>query len=73
VIGHCLYAVDINPMAVELCKVSLWLEAIEPGKPLTFLDSHVKCGNSLLGATPQLVDRGIPDGAFTPLIGDDKG
>jgi hypothetical protein len=73
VIGHCLYAVDINPMAVELCKVSLWLEAIEPGKPLTFLDAHVKCGNSLLGATPQLVDRGIPDGAFTPLIGDDKG
>ena len=36
-------------MAVELCKVSLWLEALEPGKPLTFLDAHIKCGNSLLG------------------------
>ncbi len=38
-------------MAVELCKVSLWLEALEPGKPLTFLDHHIQSGNSLLGAT----------------------
>jgi len=48
VIGHCIHGVDINPMAVELCKVGLWLEAVEPGKPLTFLDHHIKCGNSLL-------------------------
>ena len=71
VIGHCIYAVDVNPMAVELCKVSLWLEAIEPGKPLNFLDAHIKCGNSLLGTTPELVTAGIPDAAFEALTGDD--
>ena len=59
-------------MAVELCKVSLWLEALEPGKPLTFLDHHIKCGNSLLGTTPALLAQGIPDDAFTPIEGDDK-
>lgn len=72
VIGHCIYGVDINPMSVELCKVSLWLEALEPGKPLNFLDHHIKCGNSLLGTTPELIDKGIPDDAFKPIIGDDK-
>jgi len=72
VIGHCIYGVDINPMAVELCKVSLWMEAMEPGKPLTFLDHHIKCGNSLLGATPALLKKGIPDEAFKPITGDDK-
>lgn len=72
VIGHCIYAVDVNPMAVELCKVSLWLEAIEPGKPLSFLDAHIKSGNSLLGTTPGLIEAGIPDTAYEPLTGDDK-
>ncbi len=72
VIGHCIYGVDINPMSVELCKVSLWLEALEPGKPLSFLDHHIKCGNSLLGTTPQLIKKGIPDDAFKPITGDDK-
>jgi hypothetical protein len=72
VIGHCLYGVDINPMAAELCRVSLWLEAIEPGKPLSFLDHHIRVGNSLLGATPALLAKGIPDEAFTPIEGDDK-
>jgi len=72
VVSHCIYGVDINPMAVELTKVGLWLEAIEPGKPLTFLDHHIKCGNSLLGATPTLIERGIPDAAFDPIEGDDK-
>ncbi|WP_322489061.1 Eco57I restriction-modification methylase domain-containing protein [Chloroflexus sp.] len=72
VIGRCLYGVDLNPMAVELCKVSLWLEALEPGKPLTFLDHHIQCGNSLIGATPALLAAGIPDGAFDPVSGDDK-
>ena len=41
-------------MAVELCKVSLWMEALEPGKPLSFLDHRIQCGNSLIGATPAL-------------------
>ncbi|HPE69908.1 MAG TPA: N-6 DNA methylase, partial [Thermotogota bacterium] len=72
VIAHCLYGVDINPMAAELCRVSLWLEAMEPGKPLTFLDHHVRVGNSLLGATPQLISAGIPDDAFQAITGDDK-
>lgn len=71
-IGHCLYGVDINPMAVELCKVTLWLEALEPGKPLSFLDHHIRCGNSLLGATPELIAAGLPDEAFNPIEGDDK-
>jgi hypothetical protein len=72
VIGHCLYGVDINPMAVELCKVTLWLEAMEPGKPLSFLDHHIRCGNSLLGATPELIKGGIPDEAYEAIEGDDK-
>ncbi|MEI8291648.1 MAG: N-6 DNA methylase [Verrucomicrobiota bacterium] len=72
VIGHCLYGVDINPMAVELCKVTLWLEALEPGKPLSFLDHHIRCGNSLLGATPELIKCGIPEDAYTAIEGDDK-
>jgi hypothetical protein len=72
VIGHCLYGVDINPMAVELCKVTLWLEALEPGKPLSFLDHHIRCGNSLLGTTPELIKGGIPEDAYTAIEGDDK-
>lgn len=72
VVGRCLYGVDINPMAVELCKVNLWLEALEPGKPLSFLEHRIQCGNSLLGATPALLKKGIPDEAFEPLEGDDK-
>ncbi len=72
VIGHCIYGVDVNPMAVELCKVSLWMEALEPGKPLSFLDHHIQCGNSLLGTTPELIAGGIPQEAFKVLTGDDK-
>ena len=72
VISRCIYGVDLNPMAVELCKVSLWMEAIEPGKPLSFLDHHIKCGNSLLGVTPRLLREGIPEDAFKAIEGDDK-
>lgn len=72
VIGHCVYGIDKNPMAVELCKVSLWLEAMEPGRPLNFLDHHVVCGNSLLGTTPKLLADGVPNEAFKALTGDDK-
>ena len=61
VVSHCIYGVDINPMAVELCKFNLWMEAIEPGQPLSMLiNLHIQCGNSLLGATPTLLARGIP-------------
>src|SRR5450756_987287 len=72
VITRCIYGVDLNPMAVELAKVSLWLEALDPGKPLSFLDAHVKQGNALIGATPKLIDEGIPDAAFKPVEGDDE-
>jgi hypothetical protein len=72
VIGHCLYGVDVSPMAAELCKVSLWLDALEPGKPLSFLDHHIRVGNSLLGAAPDFIVKGIPDEAFKPIEGDDK-
>ncbi|MFG2246236.1 Eco57I restriction-modification methylase domain-containing protein [Spirillospora sp. NPDC048823] len=72
VVSRCIYGVDINPMAVELAKVSLWLEALEPGKALTFLDAHIKVGNALLGTTPKLLDAGLPDDAFKAIEGDDK-
>ncbi len=72
VVARCIYGVDLNPMAVELAKVSLWLEALEPGKPLGFLDAHVKHGNGLIGATPKLLAEGVPDDAFKPIEGDDK-
>ncbi len=71
VISHCIYGVDINPMAVELCKVGLWLEAMEPGKPLAFLEHRIKVGNAFLGATPAMLASGIPDAAYTPLDLDD--
>ncbi len=74
VIRHCIYGVDINPMAVELCKVNLWLESLEPGKPLSFLDAHIKCGNSLVGVGPRmdLHQLEVPDEAFDPVTGDHK-
>lgn len=50
VVENCIYGVDINPMAVELAKVSLWLHTVAKGKPLSFLDHHIRCGNSLVGA-----------------------
>ncbi|MCX7049223.1 MAG: N-6 DNA methylase [Candidatus Sumerlaeota bacterium] len=72
VISHCIYGVDINPMAIELCKVNLWMEALEPGKPLSFLDAHIQCGDSLVGVSPNLDISEIPDEAFNPAFGDDK-
>ncbi|MEU2625895.1 DNA methyltransferase [Kitasatospora sp. NPDC007106] len=49
VIEHCLYGVDINPMAVEMAKLSLWLVSMDPTRPFTFLDDRLVCGDSLLG------------------------
>jgi hypothetical protein len=73
VVSHCIYGIDRNPMAVELCKVALWIEALEPGKPLSFLDSHIRCGDSLIGVFDyEALRRGIPDEAYKPLTGDDK-
>jgi hypothetical protein len=72
VLAQCIYAVDVNPMAVELCKVSLWINAAVDDAPLSFLDHHIKCGNSLIGASPDLLAKGVPDDAFQPVTGDDK-
>ncbi|MCK6530783.1 N-6 DNA methylase [Myxococcota bacterium] len=72
VVSRCIYGVDLNPMAVELCKVALWMEAVEPGLPLTFLDARIRHGNALLGTTPELMERGIPNEAWGALEGDDR-
>jgi hypothetical protein len=73
VISHCIYGVDVNPLAVDLCKLSLWLEGHWTGKPLSFLDHHIKCGNSLIGVfDAEVLKQGIPDDAFNPATGDDK-
>ena len=50
VVERCIYGVDLNPLAVELAKLSLWLATVARGKPLSFLDHHLRCGNSLIGA-----------------------
>lgn len=50
VVERCLYGVDMNPLAVELAKLALWLETVAADRPLTFLDHHLRCGNSLIGA-----------------------
>ena len=49
---RCLFGVDLNPMAVQLARLSLWLTTLAADHPLTFLDHHVVCGDSLLGAAP---------------------
>lgn len=81
VLAHCIYGVDLNPMAVELAKVSLWINAAVPDQPLNFLDHHLKCGNSLIGAPLHEDLRGlgdleglgqfIPTEAFREKTGDD--
>ncbi|MGA9350772.1 MAG: TaqI-like C-terminal specificity domain-containing protein [Anaerolineae bacterium] len=50
VVERCLYGVDLSLMAVELAKLSLWLASVAEGKPLSFLDHHLRQGNSLIGA-----------------------
>jgi hypothetical protein len=57
----CLFGVDLNPTAVQLARLSLWLATLAAGKPLSFLDHHLVCGDSLLGATPlDLARQGPP-------------
>ncbi len=64
VASRCLYGVDLNPMAVELAKLSLWIASAARGKPLSFLDHHLKVGNSLVGAPEDFLKRGIPKEAY---------
>ncbi|QSB25245.1 DNA methyltransferase [Flavobacterium sp. CLA17] len=73
VIKNCIYGVDLNPLAVELCKVALWLEAHDPGEPLNFLDHHIKNGNAIVGlAHYDELQKGIASEAFKTLPGDEK-
>ncbi len=67
VVEHCLYGVDMNPLAVELAKVALWLETAAINYPLTFLDHHLRWGNSLVGA--RVADLGsLPGNEPLPLF-----
>jgi hypothetical protein len=59
VVSQCLYGADINEMAVEMCKLSLWLVSLDPKKPFSFVDDKVLHGNSLLGLTEVKQLRGL--------------
>ena len=73
VVRHCIFGVDRNQFAVELCRTALWMETVEPGKPLAFLDSHILQGDSLVGILdPAIMANGIPDDAYKSLTGDQK-
>ncbi|MDN5215034.1 N-6 DNA methylase [Fulvivirgaceae bacterium BMA12] len=73
IISQCIHGVDKNPDAVELCRISLWLTGHSNGKPLTFIDHKIKCGDSLVGVDKLVrLQAGIPDYAFKPVTGDDK-
>lgn len=63
IVERCIYGVDLNPMAVELAKVSLWLTTASAGKPLSFLDAHLRCGNSIIGADLATWE-GVPEPAI---------
>ncbi|BBH39941.1 putative type II DNA modification enzyme [Microcystis viridis NIES-102] len=72
VMKRCIYGVDINPMAVELAKVSLWLHSFTVGAPLSFLDHHLRCGNSLIGTTAKDAEAAMIEeesGQLTLLTG----
>lgn len=69
VADRCLYGVDRNPMAVEMAKISLWLETLQRNKPFTFLDHSIRSGDSLLGVTnlEQLENFGLETGKGTQI------
>ena len=67
VISKCIYGVDVNPMAVELARMGLWLEGFAENEPLSFLDHHLQVGNSLLGVMDlETVRLGIDNTAYKP-------
>ncbi len=73
VVSRCIFGVDKNPMAIQLAKTALWLEAYSPDRPLSFVDHHLQVGDSLLGVLdPKVLEQGIPDEAYTALSGDNK-
>jgi hypothetical protein len=64
VMKRCVFGVDLNPMAVELAKLSLWLNSFTLGAPLSFLDHHLKCGNTLVGTSIEPVQRALAPDLF---------
>ena len=73
VVTHCIHGVDRNPMALELARMSLWLETYTPDRALGFLDHHLVQGDALLGLLVLEVEKdGIPAEAFKARTGDDK-
>ncbi|KKL53008.1 hypothetical protein LCGC14_2279740, partial [marine sediment metagenome] len=64
ILQNCIYGVDLNPMALELAKISLWLKVSVKEKPLTFLDNHLKLGNSLIGCTKKQPLSDLPIKSF---------
>src|SRR5450756_1665832 len=73
VVVNCVYGVDVSGEAVERAKDRLRIAADVPGMTLPFLDGHVRQGNALIGASPELIESGVPDEAFRPADGDDRG
>lgn len=71
VVEHSIYGVDLNPLAVELGKLALWVETMDPQLTFAFLDHKVKCGNSLIGAW-QVQAEHYPLGAWERELGDGK-
>jgi hypothetical protein len=66
VASRCLFGVDLNPMAVQLTRLSLWLTTLAADRPLSFLDHHLVVGNSLIGATPIDLAAQAPGGRIRP-------
>jgi hypothetical protein len=73
VVGSCVYGVDVSGEAVERAKGHLRRAADVPGMAPPFLDSQVRLGNALIGASPDLIESGVPDEAFRPAAADDRG
>ncbi|MHA1150727.1 MAG: Eco57I restriction-modification methylase domain-containing protein [Promethearchaeota archaeon] len=69
VLQHCIYGVDVNPLAVELAKISLWLRASVRNNPLSFLDNHIKNGNSLVGLGQKIEITEINPNSFEAIGG----
>ncbi|MCB9117575.1 MAG: hypothetical protein H6639_21725 [Caldilineaceae bacterium] len=72
VLKRCIYGVDLNAMAVELAKVSLWLDAFTLGAPLSFLDHHLKQGNSLIGSRIADVQTALAEKKQSTLFASNK-
>ncbi|MBL9103175.1 MAG: hypothetical protein JNL82_19675 [Myxococcales bacterium] len=71
VVARCVHGVDLDPDAVELCKFTLWIECLDPTRPLPYLDHRIQPGDALVGAAPEALAGGVPGSAFLTIEGDD--